>query len=514
MTRHPEALERLRSANPLPGIEHVDADELALFLAEFEQRKSRTTTPNVPNRKRPMSPQPLRRRRLVVAFGLSLITGLAAIGGIVLLANGGAEGPVITQPPVPETTAVPQSTTLPEPASTLAPLPGPPPVVETFTRFEFDGLGPTVGASGPAGFVGFSPVLGSNGYFATGWFSSNGIDWRQINVDATFAPGFIPSSVVYGANGYLVSGWFEADRPFGDGPAVRGPIFGSTDGLTWSRMTEDGLVTDGDMGVATYGTPGYVSLYDDSVADGESDLEYYVAAWFSDDGQTWIRVSHDAEAFGSAGWISVRDVTYGPSGFVAIGADDARGGQDGVVWHSPDGIDWARVPNKNDIFGGPAGPSTWIEMEAIAYGNGTYVIVGVGPPTPTIWVSPDGLNWSLLPNDGGVFGGAEQSLDISDVAFGEQGFLAVGSVLEPRPLFDGSEEQVWLPTAAAAWTSADGLRWTRVPHDDEAFGSSGEMSMHSVVYGNGVFIIEGTESQPAAQEPEAELGRTVIWKAE
>ena len=40
MTDRETTLERLRSANPLPDGDHVDAEELGLFVSYFEERKA------------------------------------------------------------------------------------------------------------------------------------------------------------------------------------------------------------------------------------------------------------------------------------------------------------------------------------------------------------------------------------------------------------------------------------------------------------------------------------------
>ena len=93
-----DALQRLRSANPLPGIEHVDPDELELFLADFDRRSLMRTT-DAPRHETAAEPPPRRTLRPAWVAGLALVVVLVAVGGAALWLRDGDETPAATQPP-------------------------------------------------------------------------------------------------------------------------------------------------------------------------------------------------------------------------------------------------------------------------------------------------------------------------------------------------------------------------------------------------------------------------------
>ena len=113
-----------------------------------------------------------------------------------------------------------------------------------------------------------------------------------------------------------------------------------------------------------------------------------------------------------------------------------------AVWTSPDGLAWTRLPEDLDVFGpieeGLLEDDCWEnegfpELTAVAAGDAGYVIVGFDMAMPslrfvgTVWMSPDGANWTRIPHNEGVFGGAEQGdWWMRSVAAGDLGFVAVG----------------------------------------------------------------------------------------
>ena len=87
-------------------------------------------------------------------------------------------------------------------------------------------------------------------------------------------------------------------------------------------------------------------------------------------------------------------------------------------------------------------------------------------------------NWSRIHNDEGVFGG-EGGQGMLSVTAGGPGLVAVGS--------DGS--------AAAVWTSPDGITWSRVPHDESVFSGAG---ISSVTVGGPGLVAVGSDGVRAA----------------
>jgi hypothetical protein len=152
----------------------------------------------------------------------------------------------------------------------------------------------------------------------------------------------------------------------------------------------------------------------------------------------------------------------------------------------------SRVPEDEAVFGGPGAQ----RMMGVAHGNGMWVAVGTDTenrPLPrdvaAVWTSPDGRRWNRIPNDPDAFS-AEGSLTMSDVAFGDGQWVAVGDVLPEPP----SLQQ------PAVWTSRDGERWTRDSSTD--WMSLGESRMNSIAWDNGTWIAAGWVRK---------LGRTALW---
>jgi hypothetical protein len=106
-------------------------------------------------------------------------------------------------------------------------------------------------------------------------------------------------------------------------------------------------------------------------------------------------------------------VTAGGPGLVAVGSDGHPDAENAVVWTSPDGVTWSRVPHNEVVFGGGA------EMSSVTVGGPGLVAVGGA----TVWTSPDGITWSRAPHNGAVFGG---EVEMRSVTAGGPGLVAVG----------------------------------------------------------------------------------------
>lgn len=114
MTETDRALERLRSANPVPGIDHVDADELGLFVSYFEERRDVMTDTKSDRRGGTADEQP-RRLRPVAVFATALVVCLVVVGALTLLMRGEtSEVDPAASVTVPSVTAPPEATTVVE----------------------------------------------------------------------------------------------------------------------------------------------------------------------------------------------------------------------------------------------------------------------------------------------------------------------------------------------------------------------------------------------------------------
>ena len=206
------------------------------------------------------------------------------------------------------------------------------------------------------------------------------------------------------------------------------------------------------------------------------------------------------------------DVASGPAGLVAIGYDYnpprsacavAPCSSGPAVWRSTDGRTWERV----HVDLGPAAIDTFIDpIAAITAGPDGYVMVGhavdyaaSGPNLParaTAWASRDGVAWTRATDNEDMDVGP--CIDTGEtpscggmhavVATGT-GFAAVGEV---RTGIDGQ------PPQPAAWTSLDGLTWTRAtvtgPGGEETVDGGGFLS--GVAAGDSGLVAVGADCRP------------------
>jgi hypothetical protein len=321
------------------------------------------------------------------------------------------------------------------------------------------------------------------------WTSLDGITWsRLLHDEAVFGDGEM-GSVTEGGPGLVAVGGFGGNED--EGAVGDAAVWTSVDGITWSRVPHDddvfggmreqwiGSVTVGGPGLVAVGGAGQLSGFDDN-PDG---IGGSAAVWTSVDGITWSRVPHDEAVFGGPGESWMNDVTPGGPGLVAVGIS-GRNEEEGVaaaaVWTSVDGISWSRVPHDEAVFGGAA-------MTGVTFGGPGLVAVGSNGDA-VVWTSVDGITWSRVPGDDAVFGGAGDQ-EPHSVTVGGPGLVAVG--MEGYCYTPGSEcsPNGYVPVV---WTSVDGITWSRVPHDDDVFGTDGLLTVTSVTAGGPGLVAVGT----------------------
>ena len=184
--------------------------------------------------------------------------------------------------------------------------------------------------------VAFGSVGGSPGYVAVGSAgtiitstSADGSVWTLRNTPTTNNL----NGIAFGAGTFVAVG-------------DKGTILYSTDGTLWNQATIG--VTTPYFQAVTFGNGLFVAVASNGVV-------YYA----TNPTGTWIKSA--TTIAGSLG------VTYGagggfPGGFVAVGYA-------GAVWESPDAISWTKVSTGVVVAGG---------LEAIAFGNNTFVATGAG----------------------------------------------------------------------------------------------------------------------------------------
>jgi hypothetical protein len=308
------------------------------------------------------------------------------------------------------------------------------------------------------------------------WTSPDGIAWSRVpHNDAVFGGEGSQEMVSVTAGGPgLVAVGYRFDEP--GRPGVYPGVWTSPDGLTWSTVSLDG----GAMTSVVAGGPGLVAVGSGSAG---------AAVWTSPDGITWTRVPHDPAVFGTdlvgndlwGPQTVMRDVIVGGPGLIAVGEKGVWGGSENgieyestgvaVVWTSPDGITWTRVPHDEEVFGGEG----FQKMSRVAVGGpglvavGEYELNNIG--TATIWNSPNGHTWNRVPYDEAIFG-PDPALDadrpMTDVATLDSGLVAVGT---------------------GTWTSPDGYAWTRIA--DHLLDGFKDI----IVGGPGLIAVGGSETE-------------------
>lgn len=340
--------------------------------------------------------------------------------------------------------------------------------------------------------VGSRFVGGDYATAAAVWTSSDGVTWSLLPHDPAVFGGWNMEKMQAVAAGPLGLVAVGAEYPGEDWDAA---VWTSPDGLAWSRVSDPGVLGGPGwqrMHAVTAGGPGWVAVGYGDVGEG-AEGDWIAAVWTSPDGVTWTRVPHDEALFGGMNDQEMFGVVAAGPGLVAVGNDDEAP----AAWVSPDGLSWEKVPSDR-FFCDPAFDSADKVMRAVAVGPMGLVAVGrlewyVDPDTEddvdaAVWVSVDGLDWTLVSEDVATFGGPGNQ-EMVAVTAGGPGLVAVGWD------YSGGDGN------AAVWTSADGTTWSRVA-DDAVFGGSGDQQMTGVMAAAGGLVAVGLDG-PGGSDADA-----------
>ena len=301
-----------------------------------------------------------------------------------------------------------------------------------------------------------------------------------------------------------------ADPPQCDG-AVDGELLATERPSGWLQVCDAASFDGAQMYAVVAAGPGLVAVggADECESCEPAPQIADAVVWTSPNGLSWSRVPHDESVFGGDGIQRMVSVTVGPQGLVAVGSDDPAGVEQGdaAVWTSVDGLTWSRVPHDEEVFGGPG------EQRMVSVTVGPQGLVAVGSDEPAgveqgdaaVWTSVDGLTWSRVPHDAAVFGGVDRQRMLG-VTAGGPGLVAVGSDGPVGYELTWTREEgfdVEMATDAAVWTSVDGRTWSRVPHDEEVFGG-GHHQMDGVTAGGPGLVAVGRDGSV----PE---GMAAVW---
>jgi hypothetical protein len=305
------------------------------------------------------------------------------------------------------------------------------------------------------------------------WHSDDGITWSRVpHHDALSGGdgGAVMNDVAYDGTGlvavgavyhrtepFAVYGWEDGDWAVIDAD-VDAAAWQSDDGVTWTRVVNEGDVFGGDtmrhnMNAVVAGGPGFVAVgiegfdytgFAYSTPEGtgtqttgfEYVTENAAAVWTSPDGETWTRVVGESSLSHSGGdvegWATMVDIVATDAGLVAVGRDswDPPGlgwRQSAAVWRSIDGLSWQRTDEPGELG--------YAHMQGVTdTGDGRLVAVGTwydvfNVNTAHMWSSQDnGDTWfRFWVADRMLYGGKPESREEAE-AFGPAVIQAVASL--------------------------------------------------------------------------------------
>lgn len=218
-----------------------------------------------------------------------------------------------------------------------------------------------------------------------------------------------------------------------------GLVLLTEDGRAWQRVSDDDFrgveITD----VAAT-ADGFVAVGFEPRRDlpGQAPTGVVLA---SPDGLGWERLATIPAT-------RLRRVAAGPLGYLALGEVD----RSGVVFASADARQWDQVPSAT-AFGG----ASVADVSATADG---FVAVGNAGGRARAWTSADGHSWTAAPMGGADPVPGIAAVEVRAITTSGAGLMALGT---DDPPCEGDPE--WCPHFGAAWWSADGKGWLRLPTD-------------------------------------------------
>ena len=278
-------------------------------------------------------------------------------------------------------------------------------------------------------------AVGQSGDVVT---SSNGTSWTA----ATTIPSF---SIGYASLLKYVNGKWIAPVCTGGDHSTNTLHVSSDNGATWQVPT---TLPAGSYTSSAYGASTYVA-----VAWG-ADSYYGARVIYSSDADTWT-----AATIGLPTSISFQDVIYANSMFVAVASSSGTGQ---TIFTSADGITWVTA---NYPFGGVGDQGQW---RSIAYGAGTFVVVGTGGRY--IATSSNGTDWTVT--DIGASSNQSRKVIYDGTQFVRLNLLYSGSY-----------------TGFHLESSANGTSWSTLYNLSASYGSPTDFDFNGtkyVILGSGI----------------------------
>jgi hypothetical protein len=220
----------------------------------------------------------------------------------------------------------------------------------------------------------------------------------------------------------------------------------------------------------------------------------------SPDGRTWHAQSALPARGLRLGAYAFRRLAVGPMGVVIIGWPDGER-PPAMSWYSPDGLTWTVAPDQPSLH---ATSGEWLQMNGVTAVDRGWIAVGEENPvcmctsswiSAVVWSSGDGLHWTRK-----TVGEDLAHAAMTSVTAGGPGLVAVGHALDAKPAAGTNV----LNLHAVVWTSTDGASWSRVP-DTDAFHLPGGTDPAAVVSNGKRLVAVGTTTI------ENDLPASVAW---
>lgn len=321
-------------------------------------------------------------------------------------------------------------------------------------------------------------AVGSASGDAAIWTSSNGQSWKPFPLAAPRHQAL--TDVAHGRRGWLAVGSTMPD-PSSTDPLL---VTGSNDARTWKKAGGNGALAraDGQPYLAAQavaaGAKGYVIAGQERRSSGTAGA----VMWFTADLDKYTRAKKLPQ---NGTEVTIHDVAATAKGYLAVGGSGAGERESGVVWFSPDGVNWK---SRERVV--PSGATAAGLREVVVHGErivaiGSALVPG-GRKVFAAVSADDGDSWQIswLP--------AEQAAAVHDLAAAGQGLVAVGWHGPPG----GGD--------SAAWTSEDGLTWARQDLTTDSLGGEGLQWL-------GAVAVDGTKVLALGRSTTYQADHLILW---
>jgi hypothetical protein len=403
-----------------------------------------------------------------------------------------ASGAPVSGSPTPSSEASPKATPSVSPSPTAIPTPAPAAwrSLAWSTPAAAPGLIQDVIPFGD-GYVGVGGAWALGGMDAAFFSSPDGVRWTLVARQPTADSNVIVAHVVTVGTRLLAVGNAVMGGP-GETPDFAPFLWVSSDGRQWTqlrRLTWDAALTGRGVSRLVAGAAGVlaVSIGADPVVLASSD------------GSTWTRGTLPATERAIAA-----DATASASGFVIVGRDgqpdhfseavmesqSPPGVGRPAAWISPDGIHWTEASVEGNMVAG-AGLANVVAV------HGTLLAVGINSTADyydsvmTSWTSADGRAWSIA----------------ADATWPLGPYTPILAADGDHALLLG-----WGPGAAlGAWSTVDGLHWTRLAFTQGANAPVIDCGQETCVRLGGAWIEPDRVIVMASGDSTAASGGTAQW---